>query len=130
MLYFNLNCSNCAKVPSTYKSLKVVNPLPVQISKELSITEGLNILFLDIGALINKSVNKNAGLKCIQSFRECLTTGLIEYLHTGSGNGSLEQSKECKVVGPHDKSSNFNHCWLPSSIGLSQCSIARILADQ
>lgn len=56
MLYFNLNCSNDAKVPSMYKSLKVINPLPVQISKEPSITEGLNILFLDNEALINKSI--------------------------------------------------------------------------
>jgi len=128
--YFNLSCSNDAKLLSTYRSFKVANPFLVQISKDPSITEGLNILFLDIGALISMLLSENARLNCAQTFKECLTTGFIEYLDIGSGNGSLEQSKASKEAGPHDNFSNCNHFGPLSCGGLSQCNIARMLADQ
>ena len=92
--------------------------------------EVLNILFLDIGALINMLFSENARLNCAHIFKEYLTTGFIEYLDIGSGNGSLELSKACKEAGPHDIFSNHNHFGPLSCDGLSQCSIARMLADQ
>lgn len=55
--------------------------------------EGFNILFLDIGVLIDMLLSENACLNCGQIFKESLTTGFIEYLHIGSDNGSLEKSK-------------------------------------
>ena len=73
---------------------------------------------------------ENARLNCAHLFKEYLTTGFTEYLDTGSGNGSLEQSKACKEAGPHDIFSNHNHYWPLSFDGLSQCSIVRMLADQ
>lgn len=77
----------------------------VQISKNPFMMEGFNIVFLDIGVLIDM-LSENARPNCAQIFKESLTTGFIEYFNTDSDNGSLEKSQACKETGPHDKLSN------------------------